>query len=849
VFADGVCMFGRRDAVFVCVMSWTLHGSLSCGGRSTLDAAESWSTANGGLINHSKTSRQSSAGFDNAAGVPAATGGTPGSTATAVGSGGLNTANSGLAGSGGVTTASGGQSGTGDCIETHSTSENESLIDDMENGSGRILSTDGRVGAWYALNSGEDTKPQVPAPTTPGVPILPDSILSTESLFAPCRSKRAMHTWGGEYLWAGIGFDLNFDGSTYGTYNANSYAGFTFFAAGVTSSNFEVRVGTRSTTSTKYGGTCTYDEDRSHSEGCQPHYSYTYLDDDFGQHWLPFNALVPYYGEASGDPTYNPVFEKDLITNVQFYNSWGDFDFWIDDVSFYSGQPGFCAASPAECRGVINFDGTQVSNSLGRSSLSCADVCYIEVLSGWGSTSTANSPSLNGLQCLVSLRNLQLNSQKLDDIGAVSGLTRLKHLDLNTNTVSDLRPLARLTQLKYLNLSHNLASDTTPLASLNKLSTLILTHNNLSIVDGLAGLTQLTWLDLSDNTIKVLLPLESLTALQTLYLANNVVVDVAPLSRLTQLYSLDLSHNSVADVSPLSTLTNLTRLGLTYNQIRSLVGFGHLPQLPSLDLSNNQISDLANFGDMATLNALVLSNNQLSAVQFGNLPSLQTLDLSNNQITDLSHFGNLPALSSVNLSNNQLRNLTNAGVLPKLVTLDLTDNQLSDVAGVASMGSIKSLYLTGNYIHDGASLAELVRLDSLSTLRLDNNRMATLDGFPILGHLAGIDLSNNELTDVTPLAQIPSLTGVLLAGNQISDVSALGALEKLTYLDLQGSQISDLSPFLNFTWAPPDSSDQYTLYSTLKLQGNPINCTEQSDNIAKLKSYKLNVFTDCPSGN
>jgi len=134
------------------------------------------------------------------------------------------------------------------------------VIDDLEDGTGRICqSVDGRQGAWYAFHDNTADGMQWPAKTAPGTPILPSLVDGRGAA-----SRRAMHTYGDHFSdWgSGIGFDLNFDGTTYRTYDARAYYGVGFWArtnyesSGYSYQRLRFRVSTAPTTAPAYGGTC-----------------------------------------------------------------------------------------------------------------------------------------------------------------------------------------------------------------------------------------------------------------------------------------------------------------------------------------------------------------------------------------------------------------------------------------------------------------------------------------------------------------------------------------------------------------------------------------------------------------
>lgn len=194
------------------------------------------------------------------------------------------------------------------------------LIDDMEDGSGRIKNCKSRVGVWYAFND-TDGGTQWPAVTKPGTPIETSEIPNGRG-----SSRRAMHTYGGKDTrsfdwWAGIGFDLNFDGTSYGHYDASQYDGITFWLRG-SATCLEVRFHTVATTLPIYGGTYSGTYGAPASMGLSS-------SDDWKQWWVPFTSLY-----TSPDA---PKFDPRDLTNVQFYCGVNcrEIDFWVDDVAFY----------------------------------------------------------------------------------------------------------------------------------------------------------------------------------------------------------------------------------------------------------------------------------------------------------------------------------------------------------------------------------------------------------------------------------------------------------------------------------------------------------------------------------
>ena len=463
-------------------------------------------------------------GGNNAAGGATATGAIPAAGGTVTTGGSL------LTGSGGATVA----------CAVDIPSSPDSLIDNMESGTGRILDNGGRVGVWYAFNDADSgpyaNASQWPAPTTPGVPIPTSSIPGGRGC-----STRAIRTYGGGFVrWgAGVGFDLWFDGQHYRTYDASAYDGITFWARG--NLDIQARISTAATTRVEWGGTCP-------QEPCTfPYHETLGLGSDWAEYWVPFAFL------HSMDWPIPVKFEPTQLTNIQFLSpgpaqcdSWTcsdiqSFDYWIDDVSFYQGHPPCCAALPASCQSLSHLADDSLDRAV-RSvagnlagDFTCADLCAI--------TSLEAAPAgLDGIQCLPNLRSLFINTPDSIDLTHLADLTQLAVLTLFSR-YSDISPLARLTRLTKLIATGNRIGDVHPLASLSQLTTLQLANNNINDVSPLAGLSQLT----------------------TLSLGNNQITDIGPLGNLVQLRSLDLSANQVTDLSPLLALPHLESLNVWQN--------------------------------------------------------------------------------------------------------------------------------------------------------------------------------------------------------------------------------------------------------------------------------------------
>jgi hypothetical protein len=188
------------------------------------------------------------------------------------------------------------------------------LIDDLESGSGAIISHQGRVGAWFSYNDKTPSGTQYPVM---GTPFTPSSQGYGSALGANTHGD-GFTSWG-----AGMGFDLNNAGSTATTrqpYDLSGYMGVSFWARGDVVIRF--MVATLDTLDGSDGGECDGICDDMHGVDIS-------LGDVWAEHSVDFAALAQH---GWGTPV---AFDAAGALAMQFQTAATDFDIWIDDVRLY----------------------------------------------------------------------------------------------------------------------------------------------------------------------------------------------------------------------------------------------------------------------------------------------------------------------------------------------------------------------------------------------------------------------------------------------------------------------------------------------------------------------------------
>ncbi|MDI1449772.1 carbohydrate binding domain-containing protein [Polyangium sp. 6x1] len=192
------------------------------------------------------------------------------------------------------------------------------LIDDMEDQNGSIISNAGLLGAWYTYNDETAGATQTPIVGDP-FEMTALSPARGSSMYGANTKGNGFTTWG-----AGFGFDLNNDGVAKKAYNASQFAGIQFWAkVGSGTGAVRFNVGDSQTTpeANNCGMTCS---------------------DDFGANvtltadWQEFKFSFAELKTVNWSKQNLTAIKKDALYYVHFQSGQNTtFDIWVDDIAFY----------------------------------------------------------------------------------------------------------------------------------------------------------------------------------------------------------------------------------------------------------------------------------------------------------------------------------------------------------------------------------------------------------------------------------------------------------------------------------------------------------------------------------
>jgi internalin A len=290
----------------------------------------------------------------------------------------------------------------------------------------------------------------------------------------------------------------------------------------------------------------------------------------------------------------------------------------------------------------------------------------------------------------VSLEELDLSSNHLEDLDNVQGLSKLTSLHVYWNGVKSLpEDFGNLTDLRDLYLTeNNIKALPESMSKMVNLRTFMAHYNNLSNISSatVQNWTSLNVLNLSENDL-ITLPAEvsNLLSLTRLDLRANVLTTLPnSLSELKSLAAIEIGDNTLITIPPvIFEIKTITSLNLFSNGISVLpASIADLPLLTGLNLSFNQLTSLpAELATVTTLVHLRLEGNFFKEFPepIVSLVALKELAIgSNRQIKELpQQISQLGSLTTFQASSNQIQVLPDTFVLLKNLTeLDLSHNRL-----------------------------------------------------------------------------------------------------------------------------------------------------------------------------
>ncbi|XP_041359793.1 protein phosphatase 1 regulatory subunit 7-like [Gigantopelta aegis] len=205
--------------------------------------------------------------------------------------------------------------------------------------------------------------------------------------------------------------------------------------------------------------------------------------------------------------------------------------------------------------------------------------------------------AIENLNTLKDLCSLHLQHNKIKKIGrGLSGLKKLKQLRLDSNQLVKLETsdLVACVQLTTINLSSNFIDNLKALSYLPNLVELFASGNRLRKVSDLQRCKQLQEVDLSKNHITDLTGLNNLSNLQILDISCNQLTCLKSLGKLKSLEDINVSNNKLSELSDIPDIfPKLEILNLSDNAVTDwdeICVLSSCPDLVEISLAGNPVT-------------------------------------------------------------------------------------------------------------------------------------------------------------------------------------------------------------------------------------------------------------------
>jgi len=299
-------------------------------------------------------------------------------------------------------------------------------------------------------------------------------------------------------------------------------------------------------------------------------------------------------------------------------------------------------------------------------------------------TKEAPGETLEALQQLEWITELEIRSDVMTDLSALSAFKNLKSIKLYSMDMAKKKPLD-ISPLKEMAHLEEFESYATPITGLDALAG----KESLKVVNlYMAAVSSLEFLNTTPNVEELDLygsrhtfpdytPVAGLKKLKDLNIyMNEQAVDekLAVLSELTSLEAISMSNcKEVTTLDFLANSKGMTKVrALWCDELKDLSALNGMVQMERLELHSAKAEDFRFLTDMTQLQNLNLENTSFSDLSL--LPPgapLVRLNLDNTSVTSLEGIQNYPKLSRLEFSRTEIRDLSPVLELQKLRTLEL----------------------------------------------------------------------------------------------------------------------------------------------------------------------------------
>ena len=452
--------------------------------------------------------------------------------------------------------------------------------------------------------------------------------------------------------------------------------------------------------------------------------------------------------------------------------------------------------------------------------------------------------TLDPLNELSELQNLDCSSTNVDDVSPIRNLNKISTLDISSTKITDISDLRYANNIKILR-ADSISLDNIDIiglyGQLTNLSIAVTDVNDISMLENCEQLVDLDisgtkvtdldsielpqsirFLDLSNTEIADLSPIGNLENLQVLIIDNTPVTDLSPLANLVKLNELQCRNTSIGDIMPLKDLQHLVRIYCDNTQIdsekaeafrnenrRTIVIYEtkalqdwwnrlHISWKKAFAEQNNTDIDPSpeELHNIICMKSLTLDKNFLDALPIERLTNLEELNLENTKIEDLTPLHTLHNLRYLNIKNTKVSDLTPIDDLSSLQEINMENTNISKLEPLCNLSNLVKIYAENSKVKTEQVVKLRLAQPNVTVIYQTEelrNWWNTIDNNwrEVFRNTIEID-SNPKAEQLQAIANIEELT--VDSKIIINDLEPLRKLLFLKKLTINDNHIIDLSP-------------------------------------------------------
>ena len=398
----------------------------------------------------------------------------------------------------------------------------------------------------------------------------------------------------------------------------------------------------------------------------------------------------------------------------------------------------------------------------------------------------------------------------------LTDITKITDVDVShNNNITSLDPLNELSELQNLDCSYTNVEDISPIRNLNKINTLDISNTQITDISDLRYANNVKTLKADNIHINNIEIIGLYGQLTNLSLTGTDVYDISMLENCEQLVDLDISGTKVTTLDSIVLPQSLRFLNLSNTEIDDITPIGNLENLQVLIIDNTYITDLSPLANLSKLNELQCRNTGVSDIMpLKDLQHLVRIYCDNTQIDSdkAEEFRHVNRRVIVIYETKALQDWWNrlhiswkkALAEQNNTSLDPSPEELHNII------CMKSLTLDKSFL----DALPIERLSNLEELNLEGSKIADLTPLHTLHNLRYLNIKNTKVADLQPLEDLASLQEINMENTNVAKLEPLCNLSNLVKINAENTKI-DSEQVLKLRLAQPNVT---VIYQTEELR-------------------------------